>query len=207
VTDGTHIAQIDFIGNYTLANFHFFSDGSGGTLVTDPPVAAGQGTALSSDPAEKGCAAPHPGDDSTDSAGRGHGAVSASAHDGDGGTNQSATGTSNGAGSDQSKGKPPATDDAPADRGLLTFGSNGMAIPDIAFAGIDLGQATTLANCPTTRDTSGSVGASASLQDRALALFSQYMSTFATGSEDHADTPLADPPSDQQHHLSLPHAS
>jgi hypothetical protein len=38
VTDGTHTAQINFIGSYTLANF-FFSDDNGGTLVTDPPAA------------------------------------------------------------------------------------------------------------------------------------------------------------------------
>ena len=42
VTDGTHTAQIDFIGTYTLGNFFFFSDGNGGTLLTDPPVAGDQ---------------------------------------------------------------------------------------------------------------------------------------------------------------------
>jgi len=48
VTDGTQTAQINFSGNYTLANFHFFSDGSGGTLVTDPP-ATGTSSGASSD--------------------------------------------------------------------------------------------------------------------------------------------------------------
>jgi hypothetical protein len=38
VTDGTHTTNINFTGSYTLASFHFLSDGSGGTLVTDPPV-------------------------------------------------------------------------------------------------------------------------------------------------------------------------
>jgi hypothetical protein len=82
-----------------------------------------------------------------------------------------------------------------------------MAIPDIAFAGIDLGQPATLANWPTKHDAGGSVGAPAAVQDRALALLGQYMSTFATGNEGHGDTPLADPAPDQQHQLSFPHAA
>ncbi len=42
VTDGTHTDMLDFNGSYTLANFKFASDGSGGTIVYDPPVPAGQ---------------------------------------------------------------------------------------------------------------------------------------------------------------------
>ena len=42
VTDGTHTAALDFNGSYTLANFKFASDGSGGTIVYDPPVPTGQ---------------------------------------------------------------------------------------------------------------------------------------------------------------------
>ena len=42
VTDGTHTDTLDFNGSYTLANFKFASDGSGGTIVYDPPVPAGQ---------------------------------------------------------------------------------------------------------------------------------------------------------------------
>ncbi|MGB9114621.1 MAG: hypothetical protein WCC91_04955, partial [Bradyrhizobium sp.] len=42
VTDGTHAAALDFNGSYTLANFKFASDGSGGTILYDPPVPAGQ---------------------------------------------------------------------------------------------------------------------------------------------------------------------
>jgi hypothetical protein len=42
VTDGTHTAALDFNGSYTLANFKFASDGSGGTIVYDPPVSTGQ---------------------------------------------------------------------------------------------------------------------------------------------------------------------
>ena len=38
VTDGSHAAHINIVGSYTLENFHFTSDGSGGTLVTDPPA-------------------------------------------------------------------------------------------------------------------------------------------------------------------------
>ena len=42
VTDGTHTDKLDFNGSYTLANFKFASDGSGGTIVYDPPVSAVQ---------------------------------------------------------------------------------------------------------------------------------------------------------------------
>ena len=38
VTDGTNTAELDFNGSYVLANFKFASDGSGGTIVYDPPV-------------------------------------------------------------------------------------------------------------------------------------------------------------------------
>ena len=46
VTDGTNSAALDFNGSYVLANFKFASDGKGGTIVYDPPVAAGQGGSL-----------------------------------------------------------------------------------------------------------------------------------------------------------------
>ena len=39
VSDGTHTANIQIVGTYTLANFHFAADGSGGTLITDPATA------------------------------------------------------------------------------------------------------------------------------------------------------------------------
>jgi hypothetical protein len=40
VSDGTHTAKLNMVGNYTLASFHTATDGSGGTLLTDPPVTA-----------------------------------------------------------------------------------------------------------------------------------------------------------------------
>jgi VCBS repeat-containing protein len=40
VSDGTNTATLDFDGTYVLANFKFASDGSGGTIVYDPPVSA-----------------------------------------------------------------------------------------------------------------------------------------------------------------------
>ena len=42
VTDGTNTAVIQFTGNYVLGNFEFASDGQGGTLITDPPLAVDQ---------------------------------------------------------------------------------------------------------------------------------------------------------------------
>ena len=38
ITDGTDTAKLNFNGSYTQANFHLASDGSGGTIVYDPPV-------------------------------------------------------------------------------------------------------------------------------------------------------------------------
>jgi len=42
VTDGTHTASIALLGQYMAASFATASDGHGGTLITDPPVAAPQ---------------------------------------------------------------------------------------------------------------------------------------------------------------------
>jgi hypothetical protein len=42
VSDGTHVAKLQMIGNYTLASFHAALDGSGGTLITDPPATSSQ---------------------------------------------------------------------------------------------------------------------------------------------------------------------
>jgi hypothetical protein len=38
VTDGTNTDKLNFHGSYTLGNFSFASDGSGGTIVYDPPA-------------------------------------------------------------------------------------------------------------------------------------------------------------------------
>jgi hypothetical protein len=38
VSDGTHTAKLNMIGNFTLTSFHAAPDGSGGTLITDPPL-------------------------------------------------------------------------------------------------------------------------------------------------------------------------
>ena len=40
VTDGTNSVALQFNGSYTLANFKFASDGSGGTIVYDPPASS-----------------------------------------------------------------------------------------------------------------------------------------------------------------------
>jgi hypothetical protein len=38
VTDGSNTAELSLSGSYTLANFDFATDGSGGTIVYDPPA-------------------------------------------------------------------------------------------------------------------------------------------------------------------------
>jgi hypothetical protein len=53
VTDGTNTAHLSFSGSYVLGNFKFADDGSGGTIVYDPPVpnapAAGTSASVSTD--------------------------------------------------------------------------------------------------------------------------------------------------------------
>ncbi|HEV2337057.1 MAG TPA: hypothetical protein VGS13_16240, partial [Stellaceae bacterium] len=41
VTSGAHTAKLTLLGSYVTSRFTLTSDGSGGTLVTDPPVAGG----------------------------------------------------------------------------------------------------------------------------------------------------------------------
>ncbi|HEU0207813.1 MAG TPA: hypothetical protein VFQ78_02440, partial [Candidatus Udaeobacter sp.] len=48
VTDGTHTDTLNFSGSYSLANFKFASDGSGGTIVFDPPVPSGDSQGMTS---------------------------------------------------------------------------------------------------------------------------------------------------------------
>jgi hypothetical protein len=43
VSDGTHTANIQLMGNYAATNFKFASDGLGGTLVTTNFVESGGG--------------------------------------------------------------------------------------------------------------------------------------------------------------------
>jgi hypothetical protein len=40
VSDGTHSANLQFVGSYAAQNFKFVSDGAGGTTVYDPPVSS-----------------------------------------------------------------------------------------------------------------------------------------------------------------------
>jgi hypothetical protein len=51
ISDGTNTANLDFSGNYTLANFKFSDDGSGGVLILDPPTTepAGEMTLVNED--------------------------------------------------------------------------------------------------------------------------------------------------------------
>src|SRR5205085_8243455 len=42
VSDGTHVANLAFVGQYTTASFAMAGDGRGGTLITDPPIDSAQ---------------------------------------------------------------------------------------------------------------------------------------------------------------------
>jgi len=126
VTDETHTANINMVGSYTLASFHFASDGSGGTLVTDPPVGAGQSedvdaslNSSSENAALSGLSLPDP------SPATGIGYLASVKTLGD-----------------RSHGPVgPWSDEKP-----LTSGSGGTGVHHIAFSGISLGQAATVAD-------------------------------------------------------------
>jgi hypothetical protein len=51
--DGINTANINFAGNYVMANFVLQSDGSNGTLIIDPPVQSAANGAVSALPPEK----------------------------------------------------------------------------------------------------------------------------------------------------------
>ncbi len=46
VSDGTHTASLAVLGNHSLANFTASSDGHGGTIVVDPPLAGQSDSSL-----------------------------------------------------------------------------------------------------------------------------------------------------------------
>ena len=45
ITDGTHTTLLKVIGAYNSASWKLTNDGTGGTLLTDPPVSSGAGLA------------------------------------------------------------------------------------------------------------------------------------------------------------------
>ena len=48
VSDGTHTTQLNLIGTYTIASFKTADDGTGHTMLTDPPISTGQAVATTS---------------------------------------------------------------------------------------------------------------------------------------------------------------
>ncbi len=57
VSDGTHTADIHFLGSYQLGNFKFADDGHGGSIVYDPPIADPSSADPSSADADAGATA------------------------------------------------------------------------------------------------------------------------------------------------------
>jgi hypothetical protein len=186
VADATHSANIALVGNYLTSTWVAASDGHGGTIIHDPPIAAGQSDSPADQPATSS---------------------GLSSSDTPPACSSCATEIGDAAGVTLTGDQPPsAAPSSVADTSASSGGSNGVAVPDIAFHDIDLGQAATVASWSATHDTGGSLGAGTSLHDRALAQFGQYMAGFSTADEGHGDISIADPPPDHHHQLSLPHA-
>ena len=57
ITDGTDTAKLDFSGSHTLANFKLASDGTGGTILYDPPVLPSDASASAPNSTEASSAA------------------------------------------------------------------------------------------------------------------------------------------------------
>ena len=69
VTDGTNTDKLNFNGSYTPANFSFASDGSGGTIVYDPPATTSNGLAPTSSSPNQTASEPPTGGSATIGAG------------------------------------------------------------------------------------------------------------------------------------------
>jgi hypothetical protein len=187
VADATHSVSIALLGNYLASIWVTASDGHGGTIIHDPPIAAGQSDSPADEPATSS-------------------ALSSSDTQPTGPSSAAEIGNAAGVTVIGDQPASAAASSNVADTSASSGGSKGVAVPDIAFRDIDLGQAATVANWLPTHDTGGSLGARTSPHDLALAMLGHYMaSSFATASEGYGAKPFADPPPDQQQHLSLPH--
>ena len=172
VTDGSKTADLSFSGSYTLANFNFASDGSGGTIVYDPPAPT---------PTNQNTPAP----DGTSSGSSGSETIAAAATleldfaNAQAVTFTGATGT--------------LILDGPKSAGAAySFAGTvaGLGSQDaIDLPGIAFDAQTTLGYSPNSNNTGGTLSLTDGVNSAKIALLGNYMaSSFVTANDDHGGT-------------------
>ena len=178
VTDGSgDTAKLSFNGSYTLANFSFASDGSGGTIVYDPPVSTSD---------SQNTNAPPPNATSTGASG--------SATIGTGATLELAAADSESVASTGSKATFIADGTSLPERAsncATTVSGPGaqnvIDLPEIAF-----GAQTTLGYLSDSNWAGGTMSVADGTHNANIALLGNYMaSSFATASDGHGGTMVA----------------
>ncbi len=188
VTDGTDTVRLDFNGSYTLANFDFASDGSGGTIVYDPPVPASNGSTPNSTASEPPI-----------------GATEGSTTIGTGATLELAAAVSGSVTFAGSTGT--LSLDQPSTFTGTVSGFQGQDIIDLP--GIAFGANTTLGYLPNSNQTGGTLTLTNATHSANIALLGNYMaSSFAIVSDTSGGTMVVTEasPASNQSLLTSPHA-
>jgi len=172
VTDGSNTAELSFSGSYTLANFDFASDGSGGTIVYDPPV-------------------PTPSSQNTTAPNATSTGPSGSATIGTGATLELAAANAEAVTFTGSTGTLILDGSASAGQAFSFAGTvSGFAGQDaIDLSGIAFDAQTTLGYSPNSNNTGGTLSLTDGTQSAKIALLGNYMaSSFVTESDAHGGT-------------------
>jgi hypothetical protein len=177
VTDGTNTDKLNFHGSYTLANFDFASDGSGGTIVYDPPVPTSNASVpTSSGPTVTACEPPTGG---SATIGTGAtlelGAACSEAVTFSGSTGTLVLGSSSTSGGQSSN---------------FTGTVSGFGAQDVIdLPGIAFDAQTTLGYLPDSNQPGGTLSLAGGAQSAKIALLGNYMaSSFAVASDNHSDS-------------------
>jgi hypothetical protein len=181
VTDGTNTDKLDFNGSYKLANFDFASDGSGGTIVYDPPVPTSNASVpTSSGPTVTACEPPTGG---SATIGTGAtlelGAACSEAVTFSGSTGTLVLGSSSTSGGQSSN---------------FTGTVSGFGAQDVIdLPGIAFDAQTTLGYLADSNQTGGTLSLTDGAQSAKIALLGNYMaSSFAVASDNHGGTMITE---------------
>jgi hypothetical protein len=172
VTDGSNTAELSFSGSYTLANFDFASDGSGGTIVYDPPAPT---------PSSQNTTAPN----ATSTGSSGSATIGAGATLELAATNAETVTFTGPAGTLILDGSASAGQASSFTGTVAGFGSqNAIDLPGIAFDA-----QTTLGYSPNSNNTGGTFSLTDGTHSAKIALLGNYMaSSFVTESDAHGGT-------------------
>jgi hypothetical protein len=177
VTDGTDTVKLDFSGSYSLANFDFASDGSGGTIVYDPPVPTSNASAPTSSGQSVTANAPQTGGSATIGTGA---TLELDAAGSESVTFGGSTGTLVLGNTSPSGGQ-----DSNFAGTVSGFGAQDI----IDLSGIAFDAQTTLGYLPNSNQTGGTLLLTDGTQSAKIALLGNYLaSSFAVASDSHGGT-------------------